>query len=148
MTDLSVTAGLNIAQSTLNTIASNVANVSTPGYKAGAYSFLATLSSSSDSVLSDPSSGIIQQFKQGSIASTGNSMNAAINGLGFFRVAGSSGEASYTRNGEFAIGSNGALQLVNGSHVTGYMADSAGKILPTLTTISLDQTPLPPSATT
>ncbi len=148
MTDLSVTSGLNIAQSTLDTIASNVANVSTPGYKAGSYSFLATLSASADAVLSDPSSGVIQRFSQGGIATTGNPLNAAINGQGFFQVTNSNDQTSYTRNGEFAIGSKSALQLVNGSNVMGYNADGEGKILPTLTSITLDQTPLPPSATT
>jgi len=147
MTDLAVTSGLNIAQKTLDSLAANVANVSTTGYKAGNYSFLATLASSTNAVLSDPSSGLIQQFTQGNITSTGNPLNAAINGQGFFRLTNSNGQVSYTRNGEFVLGSTGNLQSVNGNNVMGYNSDGNGKILPALTSITLDQSPLPPAAT-
>lgn len=148
MTDLAVTSGLNIAQNTLNSIASNVANVSTPGFKAGSYSFTATFAASANAVLSDPSAGVVRQFSQGGIGTTGNPLNAAINGLGFFRLKGDDGAISYTRDGEFAIGSKGQLQSVNGAYATGYMAvDKEGNISPTLSNITLSEDPQPPAAT-
>jgi len=146
MTSLTVTVGLDIAQQTLNALASNIGNVSTPGYKSSAYSFDATLAASTNSVLSDPSAGNVQQFTQGSITSTGNPLDAAINGQGFFVMGNGGGQVGYSRDGQFAIGSSGTLQGINGENVMGYSSDGKGNIIPNLSKISLSKTPLPPSA--
>jgi flagellar basal-body rod protein FlgF len=50
---------------------------------------------------------------QGTIQTTGNSLDLALSGTGFFAVRGSSGEL-YTRNGNFSLGSTGTLQTADG----------------------------------
>src|SRR5208337_5355632 len=61
-------------------------------------------------------------YAQGSINSTGNSTDVALNGSGFFVVAGGSGGNEYSRAGNFSITSNGDLVTSNGLSVMGYPA--------------------------
>jgi flagellar hook protein FlgE len=147
MTNLSITQGLNYAQQTMNALATNVANASTPGYRSHYFSANSMFSESPNGVLANPGSGMIGDFSQGGIINTGNPLNAAINGLGFFRLTSGDGEVSYTRAGEFMLGKEGFLQSVNGSYVTGYQCDGKGNVLPGLGRIALNQSPLQPSAT-
>jgi flagellar hook protein FlgE len=60
-------------------------------------------------------------FTGGSIASTGISTNAAINGTGFF-VLDNNGSQLYTRDGSFQISSTGTLESAGGLAVMGYGA--------------------------
>lgn len=53
-------------------------------------------------------------FKQGSIISTGNTFDLALNGDGFFKVQDSKGENFYTRNGCFTIDTQGNMTTIEG----------------------------------
>ena len=98
-------AGLNAATKNLDIIGNNIANANTVGAKASRAEF-AALVSSAGSGGTDTGQGIgvavaavSQQFTQGSINITGNSLDVAINGGGFFQITTSEGNAAYTRDG-------------------------------------------------
>ena len=55
-------------------------------------------------------SEIAQQFTQGNIETTGNSLDMAVSGNGFFIVS-NNGALNYTRDGEFQLNSSGDAEL-------------------------------------
>jgi flagellar basal-body rod protein FlgF len=59
---------------------------------------------------------IVTDFRQGNIKTTGNPLDLAIDGNGFFKVQNTDGEA-YTRNGSFMIANDGTLINSNGDAV-------------------------------
>jgi flagellar hook protein FlgE len=69
----------------------------------------------------------VQQYTQGNITTTSNSLDIAINGNGFFRMS-QDGAVTYSRNGQFHIDANGFLVNDTQDNVTGYIADAAGLI--------------------
>ena len=123
--------GLQAAQSNIDTIGNNVANVNTTGFK----SFFAELSDQFSSSLSDaiggasPGDGVAltglsQLFTEGAISQTGNPLNVAINGGGFFQLQTSNGLA-YSRDGTFQLSNNGYLVSSDGSQVMGYVGSGS-----------------------
>jgi flagellar basal-body rod protein FlgF len=58
-------------------------------------------------------------FSQGSLFETGNPLNVAINGDGFFAMKTSDNKDAYTRNGSFLISSNGFLKDNKGNNIIG-----------------------------
>ncbi len=122
--------GLNADSKALNTIANNLANMNTTGYKSQTTSFSDLLyqqiGTTGSGDVNQVGSGVqvatnSTDFSGGSISSTGISTNAAINGTGFF-VLDEDGSQLYTRNGSFQLGSNGTLETSNGLPVMGYGA--------------------------
>ncbi len=120
--------GLDADSTALNTIANNLANMNTTGYKAQTTSFSDLLyqqigtSGSGDTV--QVGSGVqvasnSTDFSGGSISSTGISTDAAINGTGFF-VLDNQGSQLYTRNGSFQTGPGGVLETSGGLPLMGY----------------------------
>ena len=101
----------------LDTIASNVANMNTPGYRADGISFEAQIAKAGDNRLSyvSPGAGFISR-RSGALISTGNPFDVAVQGDGFFAVDGPSG-VIYTRDGRMQLSETGALQTINGNPV-------------------------------
>jgi len=110
-------SGLKNAQTELGTIAHNIANVETTGFKKSNASFADLVSNGSSgspkqtrgigAVISE----IKQDFGLGAIEQTGNSTDLSINGEGFFVTrGGAAGGQMYTRDGAFVIDENGFLQ--------------------------------------
>lgn len=103
------------------TVAHNLANVSTSGFRAQIDAFraapipgegLATRTLvQDDSVAADFTPGVVQQ--------TGRELDMAIQGPGWFAVQGSDGTEAYTRNGALRISENGLLQTQRGQLVLG-----------------------------
>src|SRR5579872_6397935 len=97
-------SGLNAASQNLDVIGNNVANSSTVGFKSSTTQFADVYAasmngSSANSVgIGVAVSGVAQQFGQGSITTTSNPLDVAINGGGFF-VLSNNGTTTYTRNG-------------------------------------------------
>ncbi|MCK9192884.1 MAG: flagellar hook-basal body complex protein, partial [Nevskia sp.] len=98
--------GLNAASADLNVTANNIANSNTVGFKESRAQF-------ADFFLSNPYgvsetavgggvrvSKVAQQFSQGAINITNNSLDLAISGSGFFTLS-HNGALSYTRAGAF-----------------------------------------------
>jgi flagellar hook protein FlgE len=52
---------------------------------------------------------VAQQFTQGNISTTGNNLDVAINGSGFFQFTMPDGSAAYTRDGEFKLDKDGNI---------------------------------------
>jgi flagellar hook protein FlgE len=109
--------GLKNAQTDLGTIAHNIANAETNGFKKSNTQFADLVAGGS---FTDPRmvkgigatvTGIVQDFGLGAVEQTGGSTDMAISGDGFFAVRGAeSGRTVYTRNGSFAIDGGGFLQ--------------------------------------
>jgi flagellar hook protein FlgE len=123
--------GLNADSTALNTIANNLSNMSTTGFKAQTTSFSDLFyqevgtAGSGDEI--QQGSGVqvatnTTDFTSGSISSTGaTTSDAAIEGDGFF-VLDNNGGQLLTRNGTFQQSASGTLESSNGLAVMGYGA--------------------------
>lgn len=124
-------SGLNAASKNLEVIGNNVANASTVGFKqsraqfADVYANSLTGSGASQIGIGTKLATVAQQFTQGNISSTNNSLDVAINGGGFFRMS-SNGEITYTRNGQFQMDKDGYIVNASSNRLTGYTASSTG----------------------
>ena len=106
-------------QSDMNTIANNLANVNTPGYR-GQY-MLFTEYVEKPKGIEDPLSMVMDygQFisnKPGPMQHTGNPLDVAMQGPGFIGIT-RNGETFYTRAGNFMLGEDGALVTPTGDRV-------------------------------
>ncbi len=127
--------GLNGAQTKLNVVADNIANMNTVGFKQSRVNF-ADIYYNTISSGSAPSSNlgginprqigtgvraaeIIRDFTGGSSVATGISTNLAIKGNGFFTVMNGNNELLYTRAGNFSVDAEGYLVLPNGYKALG-----------------------------
>jgi flagellar hook protein FlgE len=124
-------SGLNAASRNLDVIGNNVANANTVGFKQSQTQF-ADVYANSLSGGSQPGVGvkvatIAQQFSQGSISTSNNSLDIAINGSGFYRLS-DQGAISYSRNGQFHPDKDGFIVSSTGQRLTGYSANAAGQI--------------------
>ncbi|MBV2194295.1 MAG: flagellar hook-basal body complex protein, partial [Azonexus sp.] len=126
-------SGLNTSSKALDVTSNNIANASTVGFKGASTHFAdvyaASLSGGGASQvgIGVSPSAIVQQYTQGNITTTSNSLDIAINGNGFFRLS-QDGAVTYSRNGQFHIDANGFLVNDTQDNVTGYIADAAGLI--------------------
>jgi flagellar hook protein FlgE len=117
--------GLNAANQDLSVTANNLANASTVGFK-GSRTEFADLFSSSASGVSATAVGngvavseVAQQFAQGDIETTGNNLDLAISGNGFFTTS-NDGALEYTRDGEFQVNSAGDVVTASGANLQVY----------------------------
>lgn len=129
-------SGLNAASKSLDVIGNNVANASTVGFK-GSQAQFADVYASSMAGSSGGQAGIgvrvatvAQEFSQGNITSTNNSLDMAISGNGFFRMD-NNGSISYSRNGQFQMDKNGFIVNSQGYKLTGFLPNAAGTIVAT-----------------
>ncbi len=138
----SAASGMIAQQNNVDTIANNLANVNTTGYKTEVAEFKSLLyqdiQSKTTSANGDPkpvgaqiglgvrNSSITSIFKQGNFYESTSSTAFAIDGDGFFGVLGEDGNTYYTRNGNFVLSTYGtglALSTSDGLRVL----DSTGK---------------------
>ncbi len=94
-------------QQRLDTLANNLANVSTPGFKQNRQTF-------EDYLINE----VTTDFTQGALRETKRELDVALQGNGFFKVMTPNGPA-YTRNGAFNRGPNGTLVTGEGYQVMG-----------------------------
>ncbi len=140
-------AGLMARTDSLDTIANNLANVSTTGYRAREGSFASVIAASAGRQLGTElnvatnSYGVVGSTRmnpgEGSLKNTGNEMDAAIEGPGYFSVATASG-TQYTRDGAFRVSPTGQLTTATGEAVLG--DKGVIQLRPGTTTISQDGT--------
>jgi flagellar basal-body rod protein FlgG len=115
----------------LEAVSQNLANANTAGYKAGKVVFEVrplTRDGEVSGLSLDPILGrtaaqvaevaIVRDFAQGPVRSSGNPLDAALTGEGFFVVATPRGER-YTRQGSFALDRDGYLVTHHGERVQG-----------------------------
>lgn len=124
-------SGLNAASKDLEVIGNNVANVNTVGFKESqaqfADVFAAALSGSGAAQIGIGTrlATVAQQFTQGTISITNNTLDMAINGAGFFTTKDIHG-VTYTRNGQFQLDVNGNIVSSTGSLLQGFPVNAAG----------------------
>lgn len=124
-------SGLNAASKNLDVIGHNIANSNTTGFKASRTEFADIvassmgLSSGNDAGYGVQVAAVAQQFSQGSFTITGNNLDLAINGNGFFQVQQPNGSMAYTRAGDFKLDQFGNMKTNGGASVMGYKVDPA-----------------------
>ena len=130
-------SGLSAASKNLEVIGNNVANSNTYGEKASRAEFAdmyAAAMTGSSSSNTQAGIGVMvatvsQQFSQGNITPTGNPLDLAINGNGFFQTQDPSNQIQYTRNGQFKVNTTGNIVNDQGNKLLGYPADAQGNIV-------------------
>lgn len=148
-------SGLNAMSKALDAVGNNVANASTVGFKSSSAHFAdlyaASLSGSGSSATSGIGTSVAavaQQFTQGNITSTNNTLDLAINGSGFYKTISESGEITYTRNGQFTTDKEGYVINDQGNRLMGYAVTATGTVVPsTPVAIQLDKSNMAPQAT-
>lgn len=126
--------GLKGAQTDISTTSNNIANVGSTGFKKSRAEFGDIFSSTplqTNMVGSGAQSkSITQQFSQGNIQQSTNTLDMAVSGQGFFalKAGGNSGQTVYTRNGAFNLNDSGYIVDSNGQFLLGYPVDSDGAV--------------------
>ena len=135
--------GMEAQQTQLDTISNNLANVSTNGYKRSHAVFedlmyqnlrqagsnnseQATLPTGLQVGLGTRAVATSRMFSQGNLQQTGNSLDLAVRGQGFFQVQLADGTTGYTRDGSFQISPQGQLVTNNGEVVAPGITIPAG----------------------
>lgn len=135
-------SGLNSASKNLDVIGNNIANANTVGMKASRAEFAEIFASSvnasgnSTTGLGVAVAAVTQSFTQGNITITGNGLDVAINGNGFFELTNPDGSLSYSRAGQFKLDRDGGIVTNQGRQLMGYPTDPDGNRL------SFESTPL------
>jgi flagellar basal body rod protein FlgG len=109
------------------TIADNLANIATGGFKAArntysSYKDQAITNTASSESVGSLSRGVAPynttyDFKQGALTPTGNPLDIAINGSGFFPIQSSEGQVEFTRNAHFGIDKDGFVANQQGQRL-------------------------------
>ena len=141
----SAATGMIGQQTNVDTIANNLANVNTTGYKTQVNQFKSLLyqdiqaKTTSGNGETKPvgaqvglgvrNAAITSRFKQGNLLESTSTTDFAIEGDGFFAVRGEDRETYYTRNGHFiwAINSGGGVTLTNSDGLK--VLDSRGQTI-------------------
>jgi flagellar basal-body rod protein FlgF len=103
------------------TLAHNLANASTTGFRADTVGLRAVPTNSQQAgtrvFTVETTTG--SDLSQGPLISTSRNLDVAIQGQGWLAVQGNDGTEAYTRNGSLQVGPDGTLQLSNGMQVQG-----------------------------
>jgi flagellar basal-body rod protein FlgG len=140
----SAATGMEAQQLNLNTIANNLANVNTPGFKRSKIEFQDLLYQKPRASGADAGGGNIvptgvevgngsrvastaKVFTQGQLTNTGESLDVALQGDGFFEVQRPDGTVAYTRDGSFKLNAQGQVVTTDGMPVlSGFQSVPAG----------------------
>jgi len=152
-------SGITAAQKDLDVTANNIANVNSYGFKesraefADVYAtsiFTNTKTTHGDGVLVND---VAQQFTQGSLLFTSNTLDMAISGGGFFGLGNGidSDEITFTRAGAFKLDSDNFIVNSNGDFLQGFPVNEDGSVrsssLSTATSIQIPDTAGAPTQT-
>jgi flagellar basal-body rod protein FlgG len=140
----SAATGMEAQQLNLNTIANNLANVNTPGFKRSKIEFQDLLYQKPRASGSDSGGGNIvptgievgngarvastsKVFTQGQLTNSGERLDVALQGDGFFEIQRPDGTLAYTRDGSFKTNAQGQVVTVDGLPVlSGFQPIPAG----------------------
>jgi flagellar hook protein FlgE len=141
-------SGLLGAQTGLNTVSNDLANASTTAFKSQTALFEDLYPTNAQNVpgIGTATEGISSDLTQGNLAATGNPLDAAIQGNGYFLVS-TNGTQQYTRDGAFQLSSTGQLETLNGASVLGYATSASGATGGTLGPITINTGAVPANAT-
>ncbi|ART79751.1 flagellar hook protein FlgE [Oceanisphaera avium] len=127
-------SGVNAAQKDLDVTANNIANVNTIGFKESRAEFADVYANSifanakTQTGSGVQTAAVSQQFHQGALQFTDNSLDMAINGSGFFVVSNEIGslDRTFTRAGAFRLNNEGFVTNSQGHFLQTYKANSDG----------------------
>jgi len=127
-------SGLRGSQTDLSTVANNIANVGSYGFKRSRAQFgdlFASSPTQSTKMTAGQGvrlNGVVQQFTQGTLEASDKTLDLGIAGEGFFVVRGAPprGEVTYTRNGAFSPDSSGQVVDTIGSKLQLLPVDATG----------------------
>ncbi len=124
-------SGINAAQSDLNVISNNISNANTTGFK-GSRAEFAEIYAVTGINLNSTATGsgtrlvdVAQQFAQGDIQTTNNSLDLAISGNGMFTLSNGQG-ISYSRAGNFQTDANNFVVTPSGAKLQVYPPNGIG----------------------
>jgi len=141
----SAASGMKAQQTNLDTIANNLANVNTVGFKTTVNEFKSllyqTIQTETTSATGETkpvgaqvglgvrNASMISLFKQGAANASESDTAFCIDGDGFFAVRGADGKTYYTRNGDFnwTLGTNNTIMLATSDGLPVF--DSTGKAI-------------------
>jgi flagellar hook protein FlgE len=148
MTLQTALSGLLGAQTGLNTVSNDLSNASTTAFKSQTALFADVYPANANNVpgIGVNTSAISSDFSQGGLVPTGNPLNAAIQGGGFFIVS-SNGTQQYTRDGSFSLDPAGHLVNSTGAQVLGFAQNANGTVAATLSPITINTGAVPANAT-
>ncbi|HVW19588.1 MAG TPA: flagellar basal-body rod protein FlgG [Opitutaceae bacterium] len=123
--------GMEAQEMNLNTIANNLANVNTPGFKRSKIEFQDLLYTKPRAAGADSGNGgqiptgievgngakvaaTSKVFTQGQVSQTGQNLDLAIQGEGLFEVTQPDGTIAYTRDGSFKLNAQGQVVTADG----------------------------------
>ncbi len=141
----SAATGMEAQQINLNTIANNIANENTPGFKRSKIEFQDLLYQKPARAAGTDSGGgnivpsgaevgngtrvasTAKVFTQGQLTNTGEKLDLAIQGDGFFEIQRPDGTLAYTRDGSFKLNAQGQVVTIDGMPVlSGFQNIPAG----------------------
>jgi flagellar hook protein FlgE len=147
--------GLSTYGNAMGVIGNNIANIGTAGFKSGRATFADLISSGVSGASGGGQVGLgvymndVQtNFTQGSMTTTGNTFDLAIDGTGFYLLRNTSGVNLYSRAGQFKVDNLGQVTDSSGALLQGYQADTNGNITNTVGNITLSSSAVAPQATT
>ena len=154
MRSLAIAAtGMKAQQTNVEVIANNIANINTTGFKRSRAEFTDLLYQAERSAgtpnrggqdaipegaqigLGVRTTAIRNLHMQGALTNTGNKLDLALNGRGWFHVAGANGEQLYTRAGSFNKNASGQIVTADG-----YVVQPALTIPPNATDVVVNET--------
>jgi len=127
----SAATGMIAQQTSIDVTSNNIANVNTVGYKKQRaefadlfYQTMEYAGTSTSATTTSPTginvglgvrpTAITKMFSQGNFKETGNNLDLAITGNGFFKVQLPDGTEAYTRNGSFKVDADGQMVTSDG----------------------------------
>lgn len=127
----SAATGMEAQELNLNTIANNLANVNTPGFKRSKIEFQDLLYSKPRAAGADSGNGNLlptgievgngtkvaatsKVFTQGQVSQTSQQLDLAVQGDGLFEVTQADGSLAYTRDGSFKLNAQGQVVTADG----------------------------------
>lgn len=113
-------SGLNAAAINLDVVGNNIANSQTVGFKGSSTQF-ADVYTGALAGQGVRVAGVLQDFANGTLESTGRNLDLGINGEGFFRFL-QGEQVVYSRNGQFTLTAEGHLENAQGARLTGFPA--------------------------
>jgi flagellar hook protein FlgE len=144
-------SGLNAAANNLSVTGNNIANANTTGFKESRSEFVDVYTNSIGGVSKTQTGAgvrvaeVAQQFNQGTLDLTGNSLDMAINGEGFFTLADNPTDLNslvYSRAGAFEVNKDGIVTNTQGQALLAYKPNGTtvadGFSAGVLTTVSLN----------
>ena len=152
-------SGMGAQQVHMDVIANNLANVNTAGFKKSSTDFQdliyqnirypGALSTANTELPTGIQIGLgvrpiaVQKlFHQGNFQMTGNELDMAVEGIGFFKITLPTGETAYTRDGNFSLNSDGVIVNSDGYPLEPNItipADATGIAIGTDGTVSVKQ---------